>query len=279
MRIHTMLHAGAIAAVAASATCVVAQDAGEGREIACEVDGSTMRLIPDGAFTMGSGERADDSPAHEVHVDAFYLDVNEVTHAQWKQFIAATPEWHKEQIDPALHDGNYLKHWDRDTYERQLDNHPVFNISWHAAEAYAKWAGKRLPTEAEWERAARGPEGFDFAYGNAYDETKANTGYARGETAPVGSFPPNSYGIADLSGNVMEWCADWFSDTYYASSPGSNPTGPETGAAHVLRGGSWGYIGERTGTTYRFHMTPPIGDRSCSDRVGFRCAMDVPEAE
>ncbi|HJN16112.1 MAG TPA: SUMF1/EgtB/PvdO family nonheme iron enzyme, partial [Armatimonadota bacterium] len=159
------------------------------------------------------------------------------------------------------------------------DDYPIIFVSWHAASAYAKWAGKRLPTEAEWERAARGPDGWRFPYGDEYDETKANTGYARGGPISVGSFDLDSFGIADLSGNVMEWCADWYSEDYYAASPAENPQGPETGTSHVARGGSWGYVGDRVGAAFRYHMTLPLGDGSCNDRLGFRCAMDVPEAQ
>jgi len=238
-----------------------------------------MRLVPAGEFTMGSGERFNETPAHKVYVDAFYLDTHEVTHLQWKRFIDANPDWRKDQADPALHDGKYLAHWDGNLYEEALDNHPIYNVSWHAAAAYAKWAGKRLPTEAEWERAARGPEGFRYSYGNEYEETKANTGYKVGGTKPVGSYPPNAYGLFDLTGNVLEWCADWFADDYYAKSPERNPRGPETGPSHVIRGGSWGYMADRCTTTFRFSITLPIGDGACVDRLGFRCAMDVPPAE
>jgi sulfatase modifying factor 1 len=248
-------------------------------EIVTDKDGATMRLVPAGEFLMGSEERFNESPAHTVYVDAFYLDTCEVTHLQWKRFLDANPAWRKGQADPLLHDGNYLAHWDGNLYEARLDNHPIYNISWHAAAAYAKWAGKRLPTEAEWERAAHGPQGFRFAYGNTYDETKANTGYRVGGTVPVGSYAPNGYGIFDLTGNVMEWCADWFSDTWYKSSPSRNPTGPETGLSHVVRGGSWGYVGDRCLTTFRFQMTPPVGDLACVDRIGFRCAMGVPASQ
>lgn len=246
-------------------------------EITTATDGATLRLIPAGKFSMGSGERANETPVHTVYVDAFYLEVHEVTHLQWKRFVEANPEWSKDRIDPRLHDGGYLRHWNGNSYDPQLDNHPIYNLSWPAAAAYVKWAGKRLPTEAEWERAARGPEGFRFAYGNEYDATKANTGYRRQGTVPVGSYAPNGYGIYDLTGNVMEWCADWFADNYYAASPDRNPLGPDSGPSHVLRGGSWGYEGDQCATTFRFFITPPIGDLACVDRIGLRCAMSVPK--
>jgi len=240
-------------------------------------DGATMRLIPGGRFAMGSEERANESPVHQVEVKAFYLDVHEVTHLQWRSFLDANPDWRKDHVAADLQDGGYLRHWDGNSYDPKWDDCPIFNISWHAAAAYARWAGKRLPTEAEWERAARGPDGLRFSYGNTYDVTKANTGHQSHGVVPVGSYEPNAYGIQDLTGNVMEWCADWYRDNYYASSPEQNPGGPETGPSHVLRGGSWGYDADRCTTTFRFFITLPTGDRACVDRIGFRCAMTVPE--
>lgn len=247
--------------------------------IECARDASEMVLIPAGEFMMGSDALPNEQPVHTVRLDAFYLDRYEVTNAQYRLFLDANPQWRKGRVDPSLVTAQYLANWEGDNYPEGRARHPVTFVSWYAAAAYAQWAGKRLPTEAEWERAARGPEGYRYAYGNEWDPTKANVARVVGDTTPVGSYAPNSFGLYDMTGNVLEWCADWYAEDWYARSPVDNPTGPEEGQSRVLRGGSWNYWEAQCTTSYRFFLVPPILNRACTDFIGFRCAMDVPEEQ
>ena len=138
-----------------------------------------MVLIPAGEFEMGSNEgAANERPAYTVYVDAFYMDIHEVTNAQYKVFVDANPEWQKDNIAAEYHDGVYLRLWDRNNYPEGEGDHPVIYLSWYAAMAYAEWAGKRLPTEAEWEKAARGGcLGKTYPWGDTIDATRANYGH------------------------------------------------------------------------------------------------------
>ena len=244
-----------------------------------EADGAKMVLIPAGEFSMGDAQRFDSQPVHTVYVDAFHMDAHEVTNKQWRRFVEANPQWQKDRVDVQFHDGNYLKHWDGNSYPPEKADHPVVCVSWYAAAAYARWAGKRLPSEAEWERAAAGTHGYKYAWGNDWRTDKANTYGGVADTRPVGSYEPGEYGLYDMTGNVMEFCADWFSDTYYTASPARNPTGPASGPSHVLRGGAWNYGDTRCTNTYRFHVTPPLGDRACTDFIGLRCVRDARQPE
>jgi sulfatase modifying factor 1 len=277
-------------------------------------DGAKMVLIPAGEFLMGTDPLEipelvklakqyspdvkaswfeDETPRHKVSVDAFYMDAYEVTNAQYKKFVQATgykePEGYR--LTPKTLKSGF-KPWADPDYNK--DNQPVVCVSWMDAKAYAEWAGKRLPTEAEWEYAARGGLavkryvwGDDWSppkgSGNFVDETlkkalpdwKIIGGYDDGYiyTAPVGSYKPNGYGLYDMAGNVWEWCADWYDKKYYANSPKQNPKGPDSGSTYVLRGGSWCYD-----STYdlrvasRDYHFPILG----SYHVGFRCVKDTP---
>ena len=243
-----------------------------------------MVLIPAGEFQMGSNDYYDDEkPVHTVYVDAFYMDKYEVTNAQYKQFLDANPQWRKDRIQDRFH-SHYLEYWDGNTYPRGKADHPVVYVSWYAAMAYAEWAGKRLPTEAEWEKAARGGlVGKKYPHGNTLTARDANYGDPSGTTTPVGSYPANGYGLYDMSGNVWEWCLDEYNGGFYAISPARNPlsgsnsiqwlldnyTGVKT--YRVLRGGSW-----LTNATYvrvadRRNITPA----AANDLGGFRCARAV----
>ncbi|MBN1479306.1 formylglycine-generating enzyme family protein [candidate division KSB1 bacterium] len=220
-----------------------------------------MVKIPGGWFIMGSEEgSSDEKPADSVYVDAFYMDSTEVTVAQYRTFCRATnrempeqPEWNKE-------------------------NHPVVYVSWHDADAYARWAGKRLPTEAEWEFAARGglsgksyPWGDDMSHDDAnYDGTGGRDQWER--TSPVASFAPNGYGLYDMAGNVWEWCADWYDENYYKNRPkrARNPRGPEKGQYRVLRGGSWLVSEDFLRVANRDRYIPQYWYND----LGFRCAQD-----
>jgi len=198
-------------------------------------DGAEMVLISAGEFQMGDGS-IDEKPVHTVYLNAFYMDVYEVTNTQFKKFIDANPQWRKDRISRQYHDGDYLKDWNGDNYPNGKGKHPVILVSWYAANAYAEWAGKRLPTEAEWEKAARGGlVGKKYPWGDNISHDYANYSGTGGRdqwwkgTAPVGSFSPNGYGLYDMAGNVKEWCLDWYDSDYYSSSPRENPSGPASG--------------------------------------------------
>ena len=240
-----------------------------------------MVLIPAGEFQMGSNDGGfDEKPVHTVYVDAFYMDAYEVTNAQYKEFVDANPQWGKDHIPSRYHDGNYLKHRTGNSYGR--GNHPVVYVSWYGAMAYAKWAGKRLPTEAEWERAARGGLlGKKYPWGNLLDSSKAN--YRSGGTTSVGTYPPNKYGLYDIVGNVWEWCLDAYDGDSYKSSLHRNPI---AGAAdltevtrkftnakvpRVLRGGAWTSSRAAVRVADRRRFNPAFTDNGS----GFRCARAI----
>jgi formylglycine-generating enzyme required for sulfatase activity len=211
---------------------VIADDGKQSDEIIWEKDGAKMRLVPAGEFSMGSNDGdSDEKPVHTVYVDAFYMDVYEVTVGQYKKFIKAT--------------GHSAPNWSNVSRYSPTDNHPIVDVSWDDAQAYCKWAGKRLPTEAEWEKAARGGlVGKKYPWGDELSHDYANYDGTGGRdkwntTSPVGSFAPNGYGLYDMAGNVWEWCSDWYAGNYYADSPTRNPQGPTSGQYRVCRGGSW----------------------------------------
>ncbi len=215
-----------------------------------------MVLIPAGEFQMGSNAPEgdnDEQSVHTVYIDAFYMDKYEVTSAQYKKFVDANPQWQKDRIDRRFYDGGYLRHWNGNDYPSEKADHPVVYVSWYAAMAYAQWVGKRLPTEAEWEYAARGGlSGKMYPWAGGINSSKANYGRNVGNTTPVSKYPPNGYGLYDMAGNVWEWCLDEYQADFYARSPCANPIagGTITGitdyftsatTARVLRGGSWNY--------------------------------------
>ena len=167
-------------------------------------DGAKMVPILAGEFKMGSSDNdahPNESPVHTVYLDAFYMDIHEVTNAQYKKFVDANPEWRKKGNYTKYHDRNYLAHWHGNNYPSGKGNHPVVYVSWYAAMAYAEWAGKRLPTEAEWEKAARGGlAGQKFLRGISQSN--------RGIGTPVGIYAPNPYGLYGMADRVWEWCLD-----------------------------------------------------------------------
>jgi len=250
-------------------------------------DGAPMVLIPAGEFEMGDAFNEgydDERPVHTVYLDAFYMDKYEVTNAQFKAFIAANPQWGKNLIRSAYHDGEYLKHWNGNDYPAGKGDHPVVYVSWYAAMAYAQWAGKRLPTEAEWEKAARGGlAGKRYPWGDEIDASKANYAYNKGGTVPVGEYAPNGYGLYDMAGNVWEWCLDEYDSSFYAKSPKQNPIAggsissvvsnfTNVKTVRVLRGGSWGFgspNGLRAANRFPPHLPQPP---NTNNHIGFRCA-------
>ncbi len=250
-----------------------------------------MALIPAGEFQLGSVSGESGSIAqrgHAVHIDAFYIDIYEVTNNQYKKFIESNPSWQKNSIPNRFHDGNYLARWSDNTFPSDIADHPVVYVSWYAAVAYANWIGKRLPTEAEWEKAARGGvEGQKYPWGNTLDDDKVNYSLnigITGATTPVGDYPPNGYGLYDIVGNVLEWCLDEYDNDYYNDPPKNNPLSGDRNIEDILenfrnisssrsvRGGSWVESGQpRIWITYRRGNDPA----STSQLVGFRCVKSL----
>jgi formylglycine-generating enzyme required for sulfatase activity len=206
---------------------------------------------------MGS-DFEDERPAHTVLVEAFKIDKFEVTNEQFEMLVKETG-----YVSDAEKAGDSMT-WR--TFAKDRPRHPVVKVSWNDAVAYCKWAGKRLPTEAEWEKAARGTDGRIYPWGHEWDATKANTkeGEYRGTTA-VGSFPDGAspYGVMDMAGNVAEWTADW-----YKAYPGSDFASPYFGEKYrVIRGGGWFSDKESVRTTERSASSVTLAN----DDVGFRC--------
>ncbi len=214
-----------------------------------------MRLVAAGSFLMGSESGdADEQPPHRVYVNAFYMDVTEVSCARYAGFLEETGYPAHEMWDPKI--------------DRPED--PVVGISWHDAAAFAAWAGKRLPTEAEWEKAARGGlKQMRFPWGNEIDRKKTN--YNSFGTAPVKSYSPNGYGLYDMAGNVWEWCRDWYGKEYYLIGTSKNPGGPGQGDRKVVRGGAWFCNPDAVRAANRHKNNPDIG----SFNIGFRCVKDA----
>lgn len=282
-------------------------------------DATVMIKIPAGEFLMGFTEQQIEEMAkeevarsggdvntliswvrdrffpHKVHVDAYYIDKYEVTNEQFERFVEETG-----YITDAERYGKGLIRYKRTRKFVEKEganwrhpqgpgsgisgkmNHPVVQISWNDAQAYAKWVGKRLPAEAEWEKAARGDLiGKKYSWGNSIDLSRANyysifrPPFFRIEisstTTPVGDYPPNGYGLYDMAGNVAEPCADYYDEDYYSQSPYKNPQGPAYGGNRVLRGGSWTTSAE----SLRCASRNPINPHLSYDFVGFRCSKSV----
>ena len=248
-------------------------------------DGAEMMLIPAGEFQMGSNDGYDDEkPVHSVYVDAFYMDKYEVTNAQFKKFVDANRQWQKAHIEGRFYHGNYLGHWNGNNYPSEKGNHPVTYVGWYAAMAYAKWAGKRLPTEAEWEYAARGGlKGKKYPHGNTITSRDANYDGNVGTTTAVESYAANGYGLYDMAGNVWEWCLDAYNGDFYSVSPRNNPLLGANSVAwlvnnftnvksyRVLRGGSWLLSAQLVRVANRLYASPSPPDFT----IGFRCARTV----
>ena len=267
-------------------------------------DGADMVLITAGEFQMGSNDgEANEQPVRTVDVDAFYMDKYEVTNAQYKKFVDANPQWRKDSIADRFHNGSYLKTWSGNNYPSGEADHPVVSVSWYAAMAYSKWAGKRLPTEAEWEKAARGGLfGKKYPWGNTIDARNTNYNRNVGGTKVVGSYGANGYGLYDMAGNVWEWCLDVYDRDFYLHSPRENPVSgsprenrvfgvsprenrvfgggsiqsildnySNNESSRVLRGGSWGNGASNVRCANRNSTAPAV----TNSYIGFRCARTV----
>ncbi|MDR4498581.1 MAG: SUMF1/EgtB/PvdO family nonheme iron enzyme [Candidatus Scalindua sp.] len=240
-----------------------------------------MVLVPASDFTMGSTHEdfiQEEMPQHTVFLDAYYIDKYEVTNAQyWKfmEYITRTGDHSKcdpaEPINKSHIPGNPFKGYDYKYYN--YPDYPVTRIDWFDAYAYASWAGKRLPTEAEWEKAARGTDGRRFPWGNVWEIKNCNIG-PKG-ILTVGSYEQGNsvYGCSDMTGSVSEWCNDWYSPTYYHESPRKNPKGPSTKTGkRIIKGGSLFAVNVyKMRCAVRMFGEPNERNKS----LGFRCAKDV----
>ena len=246
--------------------CVLGANAAPMSEIISK-DGSIMILIPAGSFQMGStNAEPDESPERKVSMSSFYIDTYEVTCEQYENFVQATGR--RPPLD-----------WPDGKLPPKLRKHPVVNVTWHDAAAYAGWAGKRLPTEAEWEKACRGHDGRTYPWGNSAKGKKTASGtdardkaHPEGRTFPIGNFPDDvsPYGVMDMAGNAWEWTADW-----YKAYPGNDQFEVEFGSKYkVIRGGGGiDYFQDKATRRCadRAHALP----HSTHDALGFRCVQDA----
>jgi formylglycine-generating enzyme required for sulfatase activity len=262
-------------------------------------DGAPMVLIPGGSFTMGSADEdlKEFAPEHSVEITAFYMDVFEVTNERFALFLNARGFSEEEEKSRKTREGWVVLRSDLERKERRtmwpteiifeneeyfafdgFESYPVTAVNWEAANAYCKWADKRLPSEAEWERTSRGGlEGKRFPWGDelptggvAYNRLWRDN-FDPPPSEPVDSYLPNRYGVFNMAGNVWEWVSDWYHPSYYQESPKKNPRGPETGEFKVLKGGSWISDPSDLRVAARNFNPPYIADAG----MGFRCAMDA----
>jgi formylglycine-generating enzyme len=246
-----------------------------------------MSLIPAGVFLMGAeGWGPTEEPVHEVYLDAFWLETTPVTNAAFLAFVEATGYvTTAEKFGSAwgYAEGEYKQitglSWT--SFRKGREDHPVVLVSWHDANAYARWAGKRLPTEAEWEKAACGGRMRSVATMPDLVELEATCHWnqpasAIPGTAAVGSYNPNDYGLYDMGGNVWNWCSDWHGSDYYKHSPKSNPAGPLEGMHRVRRGGAFNVI-----QPFRLRASNrgAYGPDMAAINIGFRCALSVSSHE
>lgn len=234
-----------------------------------------MVVIPGGQYIRGSTEGArDEIPRHPIRLSSFALDIHPVTNEQFVRFLQAMGG-EKDQNNNdiiRLRDARIKRNTGKLTIESGYAKHPVVGVTWYGASAYAKWVGKRLPTEAEWEAAASaGKENFIFPTGLDIDRTQAN--FFSSDTTAVMSYPPNSFGLYDMAGNVYDWCQDWYAYNYYDASAvePDNPKGPQQGVYRVLRGGCWKSLREDLRCSHRHRNNPG----AVNGTYGFRCAADV----
>jgi serine/threonine-protein kinase len=261
-----------------------------------------MVYVPEGEFTMGSENLYENgvSPPHTVYLDAYWIDKTEVTNTMFETFVNQTGyltdaekigwsyvAYPEQTIFYQITGANWLHPQGPSSDLTDLSDHPVVNVSWFDAQAYCEWADARLPSEAEWEKAARGPDGRTYPWGNqmptgnlmnfadanlnvGWQDLSNNDGYEF--TAPVGSYPAGKspFEALDMAGNVEEWVNDWWDKTYYSQSPSFNPSGPVDGLGRIMRGGSW----QDAAAPIFYRMMSPPHDRY--HMVGFRCVLAPP---
>jgi formylglycine-generating enzyme required for sulfatase activity len=214
-----------------------------------------------GEFTMGSNDYGGEQPIHQVYLSEYQIARHPVTNAQYELFVKAN-----SYAVPL--------HWKNGKISAGKENYPVVNVSWKDAQAFCAWAGVRLPTEAEWEKAARGTDGRKYPWGNEPPtEELCNFNRIVGGMTPVGRYPSGAspYGVLDMAGNVWEWVNDWYDEKYYSVSPSVNPQGPASGTRRVLRGGAWNY-----GDNYvRSAVRDFVGPVNWLKYSGFRCVRSL----
>jgi eukaryotic-like serine/threonine-protein kinase len=224
------------------------------------VDGMVMAYVQEGIFVMGSdGGDSDEIPVHSVYLDMYWLDQTEVTNLMYELCVL------DGKCSLPSETGNY--------YNDQYLNYPIVFVNWFQAQTYCTWAGRRLPTEAEWEKAARGDDERIYPWGENIDCSLSNYKNCVGQLVAVGQYPDGAspYNILDMAGNVREWVGDWYGSDYYLNTPSNNPSGPLTGNYHVVRGGSWNIYGHHGRTASRSYEDPWV----TNNYLGFRCAMDA----
>lgn len=236
---------------------------GLGSTMISEKDGMVLVYVPAGEFTMGSDNNSDEQPIHQVTLDAYWIDQTEVTNAMYADCVDAN------QCDPPSSTQSYS----RSGYfgNSEFDNYPVLYVSWNDAVAYCEYVDRRLPTEAEWEKAARGTDASIYPWGDADPKDNLlNFNGNVGDTTEVGSYPTGAsiYGAFDMAGNVWEWVNDWYDASYYQNSPSLNPSGPDSGQYRVLRGGSWYFSNVSVRSAFRLSINPSV----TRDDIGFRCS-------
>ena len=257
-------------AVASPSTEVVTMTASAPPSEIVDSKGMPMIFVPTGDFMMGSdiSDAADEKPSHTVFLDNYYIDKFEVTNAWYKACVDSG------KCDPPKHPYFFPESPKQVYYGNpQYDNYPVIYVDWNMAEAYCEWRSARLPTEAEWEKAARGvTDDRIYPWGTDLKCQQANYLKCVNTTSAVGSYEAGKspYGAYDMAGNVLEWVADWYSANYYQTSPRQDPLGPDSGQSRVVRGGSW--------TKFDVRVTNRIGVavNSATFDTGFRCASSVP---
>lgn len=250
------------------------------QEVFITVASKEMILIPAGEFIMGSPEGVgndDEYPQHAVYLDAFLIGKYEVTNTYYVEFLNAIGKNNDDDGHELVDLSKAAIRFKDETYKalKGWEDDPVVGVSWYGAKAYAEWADGRLPTEAEWEKAARGESGREWPWGELWELGKCNS-WESGihDPAAVGAYPTgiSPYGVHDMAGNVYEWLADWYKNDYYKTSPQQNPMGPESGVFRVLRGGSWAEVGDKCRPAMRFGQRPDDGGDS---DFGFRIVKDV----
>lgn len=251
-----------------------------------EKDGMVMVFVPQGEFIMGGREEYWERPIHKVVLDSYWIDQTEVTNAMYAKFVQETGyktdaenkgcSYFVENYDTwvCINDVDWSHPRGPNSDNSGREDFPVVHISWNDAEAYCKWAGSRLPTEAEWEKAARGTDARTYPWGEKIDCSRGNFYGCTGDLVKVGSYESGKsyYGLYDMAGNVEEWVNDWYSETYYQKSPSTNPLGPNTDTFYrVIRDGSWG-AGGAVRSAARWRGIPSL----TSSYIGFRCANSFP---